>query len=394
MTMSRMKPARASLVAAMLLVASAGADGAPPSATTAPPASASLAKMIDAIAALRGLKLAQQPPIVLLDDAPYAAACAADLQAKAAAFATAPGWRGPSAEALPPPPKECDNVLAFYDPRGRRVVIRRSSYERDRNKQRLVVSHELEHAIIDRALPRPPRPRGLDEAAALGALEEGDATVVALAYALSLNGKTLASYIPEALRSIAADEPKRIDNHGYFAYSLGMRFVLELYVRGGFAAVNDAFAHPPTSTSEILHVERYRQPRSAPNLATRIPVPAPFSPEYSDSRGELMLRDGLARCVAPERAMALAAGWQADEVTVAKAPTRHLVRWIVAWRDEAAAQAYEETMTHCPLAWRTRVARKGRITVAVDGLDDAAARRDAADVLADVGRRGGAAPAR
>ncbi len=367
-----------------LVVSSACAYGAPPPETTAPLADAQFGKMIDAIVALRGLKLPTPPPIVMLDDAAYAAACAADLHAKAADYVATPGWHGPSAEALLPPPQMCDEVLAFYDPHGRRVVIRRSSYERDRKKRRMTVSHELEHAIVDFALPRPPRPRGIDEMEALGALKEGDAMVAALAYALSLDGKTLASYIPDALRSIAADEPKRIPDHGYFGYSLGMRFVLELYQRGGFSAVNDAFAHPPTSTAEILHIERYRQPRRAPNLSTRIPVPASFSLEYSDARGERALRDALSSCVAPEQAMALAAGWQADEVTVAKGSTGQLMRWIVAWRDEAAAQAYEDAILHCLRMWRTRLARKGSITVVIDGLDDAAATKYAGDVLADV----------
>jgi hypothetical protein len=401
--MRRMNSPRVRLLLATLVVSNASAHGAPQSTAPAAPPTAStpsppdtgraeatnqvrsIQAMLDAITVLRGLKLPQQPAIVLLDDAAYAAACAADLHAKAADFVTTPGWHGPSAEALPPPPEACDQVLAFYDPHDRRVVIRRSTYERDRNKQRMVVSHELEHAIVGCALPRPPRPHGLDEATALGALEEGDATVTALAYALSLGGRTLASYIPEALRSIAADEPKKIHTPGFFAYSLGMRFVLELYQRGGFTAVNDAFAHPPTSTSEILHVERYRQPRRAPNLSTRMPVPSPFTPLYSDSRGELVLREVLAYCVAPERAMSLAADWQADRITVAQAATRTLTRWIVAWRSEVAAQTYEEAINHCLRMLGTRVARKGTITVSVEGLEDgSAAAKYASEVLADV----------
>jgi hypothetical protein len=384
----RMKPSRAGLLLATLFVSGASAHGAPPPDAVGAETTnqqRSFQAMLDAIAALRGLKLPQQPSIVLLDDAAYATACADDLRAKAADYVSTPGWHGPSAEALPPPPQACDQVLAFYDPHSRRVVIRRSTYERDRNKQRMVISHELEHAIIDCALPRPPRPRGLDEASALGALEEGDATVTALAYALGFSGRTLASYIPEALHSIDVDEPKKIHTPGFFGYSLGMRFVLALYQRGGFTAVNFAFAHPPTSTSEILHVERYRQARRAPNLSTRMPVPAPFTPLYSDSRGELALREVLAYCVAPERAMSLAADWQADRLTVAQAAKRTLTRWIVAWRSEMAAQDYEEAINHCLRMRGTRIARKGTVTVSVEGLEDGSATaKYASEVLSDV----------
>ena len=348
----------------------------------------SIDSMLDAVAVVRGLSLRTRPPIALLDDAPYAVACADELRANIARIAGDGGWRGPNASLLPAPTQQCDKMLAFYDTNHDRVVIRRSTYDRRGHGLQIeLLSHELEHAIVAHALPPPPAPHGVDQLIALHALEEGDASVTSAAFLPHLAGKPLRAAIPAVLASIAEREPKSLHDSTFFAYSLGARFVLELYARGGFLAVDDAFAHPPLSSARILHVERYLAPPApAANVVTTLPLPSPFSPMLSDSRGELGLRDALGYCMPPGAAMALAAEWDADEFTASKpsSPVRQLFRWVVAWRSEAAAQRYSDVLGKCLWTIRTRVAQKGTITVAVTGLDDAAAQKYAGDVLADV----------
>ncbi|MFC6726211.1 Hvo_1808 family surface protein, partial [Halobium palmae] len=40
-------------------------------------------------------------------------------------------------------------------------------------------------------------------------------------------------------------------------YSDGPAFVYQLYRRGGWSAVNDAYANPPASTEQVIHPEKY-----------------------------------------------------------------------------------------------------------------------------------------
>jgi len=343
--------------------------------------------MLDAVAVVRGLSLTTRPPIAVLDDARFTAACGEELRANIAQLTGTEGWHGPAAAAMRNPERNCTDLAALYDTHHDRVIIKRSSYDRRTRGHRVeLLSHELEHAIVAHALPTAPPLHGVDELSALHALEEGDATVTSVAFLLSLDAKPLRDAIPRLLARIAAAEPKSLHDSSFFAYSLGARFVLELYQRGGFLAVNDAFARPPASTSEILHVDRYLAPVPPPNVATRLPLPAPFQAVLSDTRGEYGLRDALSYCMLPAPAMALAADWRADQFTASsKSPSgRQMFRWIVAWRSEAAAQQFAGVLGHCLWTLRMRVAQKGAITVAVSGPDDDAARRYAGEVLADV----------
>src|SRR6185312_12048625 len=225
--------------------------------------------MLDAVAVVRGLSLTTRPPIAVLDDARFTAACGEELRANIAQLTGTEGWHGPAAAAMRNPERNCTDLAALYDTHHDRVIIKRSSYDRRTRGHRVeLLSHELEHAIVAHALPTAPPLHGVDELSALHALEEGDATVTSVAFLLSLDAKPLRDAIPRLLARIAAAEPKSLHDSSFFAYSLGARFVLELYQRGGFLAVNDAFARPPASTSEILHVDRYLAPVPPPNVAT------------------------------------------------------------------------------------------------------------------------------
>jgi hypothetical protein len=345
-----------------------------------------LESMLDAVAVVRGLSLPSRPQIEILDDAPFSTACGEELRGNIARVVGGAGWRGPSAGVLGNPERNCNDLAAIYDTHHDRVIIKRSSYYRRTRSRRVeLLSHELEHAIVAHALPTAPPLHGVDELSALHALEEGDATVTSVAFLLSLNGKPLRDTIPKWIARIDADEPQSLHDSTFFAYNLGTRFVLELYQRGGFLAVNDAFTRPPASSAELLHVDRYLAPTQRPNVATRLALPAPFVPLLSDARGEFGLRDMLSYCVLPAPAMTLAANWLADEFTASKNEAgKQMLRWVVAWRSEAAAKQFAGVIGHCLWTLKMRVAQKGAVTVAVSGPDDDAARRYAGEVLADV----------
>jgi hypothetical protein len=126
-----------------------------------------------------------------------------------------------------------------------------------------VLAHELVHALQDQQF-------GLEryagetreEANAMDALIEGDASLVERRYARRCGGLWAGSCL-----TADAGEDGALANTGvylvtYQPYSDGPKFVRSFYRRGGWAAVNDLYDRPPASTEQVIHPERY--PRDEP----------------------------------------------------------------------------------------------------------------------------------
>jgi hypothetical protein len=134
-------------------------------------------------------------------------------------------------------------VAGFYDPRNEELVVESGADRALDALGRVVLAHELEHALVDQALGLPEsvaagEPAEGDEDAALAAtaLVEGDATVVMEAYALEhLSLLDAIRAIGPALaseRDLAA-LPYYLQASMLFPYEEGLRFVCELHERGG-----------------------------------------------------------------------------------------------------------------------------------------------------------------
>jgi len=331
-----------------------------------------------AVAAVRGLPVTSRPRIELVDDDKFNTACLADhLRFGYGTQATQ---------------QECSNVFAYYDSVRDCVVLPSARIDRlDAHNSSAVLAHELEHWLVAHTLPAIPESGRDDASAASNALAEGDAQIASLAYVLSLKGLRLADYIQRALAEFSRDEEKSIDDHKYFVYSLGARFVGELFARGGFRAVDEAFRRPPKSTAEILHVDRYLAHEPLPTIATSLPLPPGFTTDYRKSMGELGLRRFLALCEPPAMAIAIAEDYMADDNTTSKptADAHHVMgRWVILWRSEVSAMTFARTIERCRDPG-VQVAQEDALSVVVMGLDASAARTYAAAVLADVRRGAG-----
>ncbi len=372
-------------------VASAPSPSEPQAATGEPFRNAT--GMMIALEDVRGLYLPKRPPLVQLDDAAFDDACLRNQRAVAWHVGDEGEWRasGRAAAAEASFRAECLMTVAFYERAGDRVVIKRDTFARlPRAKQGELVAHELVHAIQLHALPPPPPEMTTDARRALAALVEGDATVTALAFELKLEGKALLSEIPRLWTYISAREASSLRDGRFFEYWLGARFVLELYQRGTFAAVDDAFAHPPTSTAQIIHANRYLEPQRPPsNVSSRLPLPPPFAPFGTIVRGEYGLRALLSHCVRPDVAMEIGAEWDGDELTLAKSlpPAPPMYRWVTAWRSEAGAKRFSDvvgTNYECLLRTGVSIAARDRVVVIVTGPDAVVRQKHAKEVLADV----------
>jgi hypothetical protein len=103
-----------------------------------------------------------------------------------------------------------------------------------------------------------------------------------------------------------------------FPYVEGVAFVRRHWDDGGFAAVDNLFRHPPESTEQVIHPEKYR------GADTSVTVKFGHSEEafpgrrvaYEDTLGEFIVRVWLDEFVALTSAIEAAEGWGGDRIAL------------------------------------------------------------------------------
>src|ERR1043165_4168746 len=155
-----------------------------------------------------------------------------------------------------------EQVAGYYDPKAQQFYLA-DWIELDGQKP--VMAHELTHALQDQHfnLKRFEKwPKGDSDAElAAHALIEGDATLamtiymsknplVALAFIKSLGAQELAS---EQFRQA----PRALRESLLFPYEEGSTWATQLYKRGGWEMVTQAFTKLPQSSEQILHPPKY-----------------------------------------------------------------------------------------------------------------------------------------
>jgi hypothetical protein len=121
-------------------------------------------------------------------------------------------------------------------------------------------------------------------------------------------------------------------------YLDGLSFVNALRRRGGWAAVDAAWARLPRSTEQVLHLEKYD---ANEGFATLPPLEAP-SPSlahavYSDIYGEETLRVLFEEWMPAGAAREAASGWDGDRVTAFSDGGVTAVAWAIRYDSDAAA---------------------------------------------------------
>ena len=198
----------------------------------------------------RGL-LFRQPPVVLVVDPVQFE------RATAEAAVPAAGDRGATlrALALPVRPAPEPRPPVRYSPSRKAILVRQGTPIDAYARVRLV--HELTHALQDQAFglagPAAKVAADADRARALDALVDGDATRVELAYLATLPAGEQAAV--RARRSAVVRSYLQLERA--FPVTAGPDFVAALVRRGGNAAVDAAFARPPTSTAQVIDPAAY-----------------------------------------------------------------------------------------------------------------------------------------
>ncbi len=215
-----------------------------------------------------------------------------------------------------------EQVAGFYDGREREVVVPARSTGFTLLQQGTMV-HELVHALTDQHFEFDPirdemvEQERYDEATALRALIEGDASLAEVFWFQSLTPREQGQYIGEALsvdQSTLDTVPSFIRESLIFPYDSGTAFVFDLHNRGGWAAINDAYRtipELPGSTEQIITPDDFG--RDLPIEVPPIPVDLPgYQVVTTSVWGELGFRLMFNQVLGESQSLRASDGWGGD----------------------------------------------------------------------------------
>lgn len=283
-------------------------------------------------------------------------------------------------------------VLGFYEfERKRMVVVSDAGLTPE---ARVTYTHEYTHALQDAAFDTGAAHEAQvgDDDAALArlALEEGDASVAMVLWAIE-------HLTPEEQLGISQTPlPDMTGIPGWmiaqleFPYLTGSQFVGQLWASGGWDAVDAAYADPPDSTEQVIHPEKYLDAEepiavAGPELAAGLAATVGGDWEAVEEMtiGEAMVGIWLQELGVDDRtATVAAAGWGGDTLTVATGPSgAWSLAWRIAWDFPAQASEFEDAYARisADLGFATRFVRlsEGETLVvhasALEILDDTVA---------------------
>lgn len=225
-----------------------------------------------------------------------------------------------------------EQIAGLYDPKGQEFFI---ADWIDPEDQRIVMAHELTHALQDQHFKVDPwvdaaKPNDDAELARASVLE-GSALAAMLDYMLAGRSKSVRD-MPD-IEALAgpllgdtenspelAKAPPFIRDALLFPYLSGASFTQSvLRANTGWADFHKVFAKPPVSTQQILHPDLYLR-GVAPQLV-RLPDFAPLLPAEwkkldENILGEFGLREVLKQFLGEARARGLAPAWAGDRYAI------------------------------------------------------------------------------
>jgi hypothetical protein len=164
-----------------------------------------------------------------------------------------------------------EQAAAFYDYNKRKLFVLEGSDAG--SEERMVLVHELAHALADQHFPLRKYIRegsqSDDGSTARLAVMEGQATWLMAAYLSKLGGGP--AEVPDAVLQLMTNPtdstpeqypvfsqaPPYIRDSLVFPYNEGMLFQNAVFKKLGREAFSEVFRHPPLSTQQILHPNRY-----------------------------------------------------------------------------------------------------------------------------------------
>jgi hypothetical protein len=218
-----------------------------------------------------------------------------------------------------------EQIAGFYDPEAKQLfVVSDSTFG---GTARMTYVHEYTHTLQDQVYDLQDGMEYNDQAcdqdsercAAILALIEGDAMLVSEQWLRTYaTDQDVADIIADALAlesPVLLGAPDFLREDLLFPYIYGLAFVRQLYLSGGWAAVDAAYANPPSSTEQILHPERYPNDRPI-DLTVPDSVADQLSKGWTEIDrgviGEWYFRLMLAPHIPADVAAEAAEGWGGD----------------------------------------------------------------------------------
>lgn len=217
-----------------------------------------------------------------------------------------------------------EQVAGFYDGEAKELVVP-ASPDGFTPLQKITVVHELVHALTDQHFEfnaeyelRNDVGSG-DDASALLALVEGDATYFQLIYLQELSPLEAVQAATEALgidTAILDAAPDWLAADLTFPYDHGLSFVEALVADGGIAGVDGGYLQSPATTEQVLDPAKYlggEGPIDLPDLDVSL---AGWDVHDEGTWGEWGLRLLFMETLDPGLNTQTAAGWGNDRYTV------------------------------------------------------------------------------
>ena len=246
-----------------------------------------------------------------------------------------------------------EQVAGYYDPKAQQFYL---ADWIELEGQKPVMAHELTHALQDQHfnLKRFENwPKGDSDAElAAHALIEGDATLAMTLY-MANNPLVALAFIRSLGAQEAATEqfkqaPRAIRESLLFPYEEGSAWATQLYKRGGWKMVSQAFTKLPQSSEQILHADKYFS-YEAPQKLALPDFKSALGPSWKrldyDVNGEwgtyLILDEFLNDATESKRA---SAGWGGDRFALYETgkPDEFFVAQLSAWDTPVDAQEFFE----------------------------------------------------
>jgi hypothetical protein len=251
-----------------------------------------------------------------------------------------------------------EQIAGLYDPKAHEFYIADWIAP---DEQRMVMSHELTHALMDQQFQIEPwahaaRPND-DAELAREAVLEGSAMAAMLDYILKDKGLKLRD-LPEIDPSLFVGDltdtpqlkkaPPFIKDSLMFPYFSGLTFSLTILRADGWNGFAGVFARPPANTQQIMHPALYREGKTPATLKVDLPEGVPggdWKKLEENSMGEFGWKEVLKQFLDEDLAKRIAAGWDSDDyATYEQAGSKRLMLFtrIRFTTEEGASQMFAE----------------------------------------------------
>ena len=259
-----------------------------------------------------------------------------------------------------------EQAAGVYDPRRKTMLI---AGWVDQDTQKVVLAHELTHALQDQNYDLRKFLEGRrdddDATAARQAVAEGHATAAMMQVMMTPQQlQSLPTVVP--LMNMAmqmqieqypvfSSAPFFFRYQALFPYAEGVNFMQRGLKQGGWPELRDFFLHPPETTKEIFQPDVYFEHQRLPEVTLPDPKPmGPMGPMGQDPRlrvvdrnrmGQLGYYCLLGQLLSEDEAKKVAPSWLADRYVAYEDPAAHRyavvarVRWSSA---EAAADFFRD----------------------------------------------------